>query len=262
MSLAEQAVGARALDRRLERGLRARVLGAHEHEAVVGADGVAGERHALEQQRRVALHQVLVDVGAGVALVAVGDDELRARPAAPRANSHFVPAGKPAPPRPRTSAALTASSSSSGVSCVERAAQARTSRRAREHRLVEHAGQHRLGRGGASRRRARARRRRARRRSTSPSRTAGEAWQKPRQTVSASETEPSSRALAELQAEPVAELRRRARRRSRRSRRCRCRRARGARRAAAAGRRRRSRRRRPPPRAGPSARRRRGGRRR
>ena len=39
---------------------------------------------------------------------------LVARPATPRANSHFVPAGKPAPPRPRTSAALTASSSASG----------------------------------------------------------------------------------------------------------------------------------------------------
>ena len=74
--LAEQARLARPRDGVVERGLGARVLGADEDEAVLGADRVAGERDALEQQRRVALHQDLVDVGAGVALVAVGDDEL------------------------------------------------------------------------------------------------------------------------------------------------------------------------------------------
>ena len=53
---------------------RARVLGADEDEARVRADGVAGERHALEQQLGVALHQQLVDVRARVALVAVDHD--------------------------------------------------------------------------------------------------------------------------------------------------------------------------------------------
>ncbi len=43
---------------------------------MVGADGVARERHPLDEQVRVGLHEDLVDVGAGVALVAVGDDEL------------------------------------------------------------------------------------------------------------------------------------------------------------------------------------------
>ena len=43
---------------------------------MLGPDGVAGESHSLEQQGRAALHQVLVDVRAGVALVTVGDDEL------------------------------------------------------------------------------------------------------------------------------------------------------------------------------------------
>ncbi len=43
---------------------------------MVGADGVARERHALEQQLGMLLHEDLVDVRAGVALVAVGDDEL------------------------------------------------------------------------------------------------------------------------------------------------------------------------------------------
>jgi hypothetical protein len=60
----------------LQGGLRERVLGAAEHEAVGRADGIPGERHPLQQEPRAALHQVLVDVGAGVALVAVGDDEL------------------------------------------------------------------------------------------------------------------------------------------------------------------------------------------
>ena len=40
------------------------------------ADREPRECHPLQQQLRAALHQVLVDVGAGVALVAVGDDEL------------------------------------------------------------------------------------------------------------------------------------------------------------------------------------------
>ena len=113
----------------LQRGLGARVLGAHEDEAVARADRVAGERHALEQQVRVVLHQQLVDVGARVALVAVGDDELRLAARRLRANSHFTPAGKPAPPRPRTSAAFTSSSSSSGVVSASALRVARTSRR-------------------------------------------------------------------------------------------------------------------------------------
>ena len=96
-------------------GLRQRVLGAGEHEAVPGADRVAGERHPLEQELRAALHQVLVDVRARVALVAVGDDELLVALGGARERPLW-PAGKPAPPRPRTSASSTSSSSSSGVS--------------------------------------------------------------------------------------------------------------------------------------------------
>ena len=81
-------------DRRLERRLRERVLGADVDEAVAGADRVAGERHALEQELGVPLHQVLVDVGAGVALVAVDDDELLLGRGSRRANSHFEPGGE------------------------------------------------------------------------------------------------------------------------------------------------------------------------
>src|ERR1700750_1800590 len=43
---------------------------------MAGGDRIPRERHAFEQQRRIALHQVLVDVRARIALVAVGDDEL------------------------------------------------------------------------------------------------------------------------------------------------------------------------------------------
>ena len=49
---------ARAARRRPPGGRGARVLGADKDEAVAGADRVAGERHALDQQRRVGLHQV------------------------------------------------------------------------------------------------------------------------------------------------------------------------------------------------------------
>jgi hypothetical protein len=73
---AEHAVAVRLRDRRLQQRLGARVLRARQDEAVVGPDGVARERHPLDQQVRVGLHEDLVDVGAGIALVAVGDDEL------------------------------------------------------------------------------------------------------------------------------------------------------------------------------------------
>ena len=73
--LAEQPRGARCVDRRLQRRSRPRVLRPHEHDALARADRVPRERHALEHERGAALHQVLVDVRAGVALVPVRDDE-------------------------------------------------------------------------------------------------------------------------------------------------------------------------------------------
>ena len=176
-------------------------------------------------------------------------------------SSTSSPAGKPAPPRPRTSAALTSSSSASGE----------TPRRARARRPDQSPGRVRTGSASrlATPARAPATRAPASTRSTapgpasitSPSRTAGEEWQKPRQTVSASETEPSARRspssrpspsrsastcaspVAAKQAVPVQTRTWRSPR-------------------GAAGRRRRSRRRRPRPRAGRSARPRRAGRRR
>ncbi len=74
--VAELALGVRLLDRLAQDRGRVRVLRAHQDQAVPGADRVAGQRHALQQQPRALLHQVLVDVGAGVALVAVDHDQL------------------------------------------------------------------------------------------------------------------------------------------------------------------------------------------
>ena len=253
---AEQALLAGPRGRGLERGLESGYSERHEDEAVLGADRVAREGQALEQQLRVALHQVLVDVGARVALVAVGDDELLVALGGARRSAHLVPgreAGAAAaadarPPRPRRAAPR-------GRARRARAA-GPTSRRGGSG--PARGGGSPLGLGGVA---ARAGEdalddARARRRSTSPTRTAGEEWQKPRQTVSARETAPSVAALAERRGRARRGARRRARRRWRRSRRCRCRRGRGARRAARAGRRRRWRRRRRRPRAGRRARRR------
>ncbi len=50
------------------------ILTAHVEVALVRADGVAGDRHTFQQAMGVGLHHRAVHVGAGVALVAVGDD--------------------------------------------------------------------------------------------------------------------------------------------------------------------------------------------
>ena len=52
------------------------ILGADEHDPVPGPHCSGRQRHALEQQLGALLHQVLVDVGARVALVAVDHDRL------------------------------------------------------------------------------------------------------------------------------------------------------------------------------------------
>ena len=66
-------------------------------------------------------------------------------PSEARANSHFVPAGKPAPPRPRTSAALTSASSSSGVSSASARRRPDQSPVLGQDRLGEQAAGRRLG---------------------------------------------------------------------------------------------------------------------
>ena len=111
--------------------------------------------------------------------------------AARAANSHFMPAGKPAPPRPRTFASLTWSSSCSGASDSSAWRSPSNVPRSQQHRLVEHA----LALGLVAWRSAPASARSTTpspASTTSPSRTAPARWQKPRQTVWPSETDPSS----------------------------------------------------------------------
>ena len=189
---------ARALDRRLERGLGARVLGAHEDEAVVGADRVAGERHALEQQLGV------------VAPSAACRCRSRGRPRRRWRRSPSSPA-----PRARTptwcrrgtrrrrgrgrSAALTVLEQLLGRELGQRARAGRRPVAGRQSAPARRARSRSRARapGRSVRRRARARPRPGPRRPASPSRTAAAVWQKPRQTVSASETRAVVRALAQ-----------------------------------------------------------------
>ena len=165
-------------------------------------------------------------------------------PSAARVNSHFRPAGNPAPPRPRRSAAFDLLEQLLGGQLLERSAQTGPVARHSQHRLVEHADRH----SGSAAWRALAGEDalddvRAgvdhvavadRRRGVAEAQADG-LGERDRAVVAA---------LAELEPEPLAGSGRRARRRWPRSTRSRCRRGRGARRAAGAGRRRRSRRRR------------------
>ena len=99
----------------LEAHDRDRVLRAHVDDAVAGAGGVAGDEHALEQRVRVGLDLVAVHVGAGVALVGVADEVLLRARGLGRRNSHLLPVRKPAPPRPRSLAALIYSMTAAGL---------------------------------------------------------------------------------------------------------------------------------------------------
>ena len=112
-------------------------------------------------------------------------------PTASRVNCHLVPAGNPAPPRPRTPASLTSSSSSSGVSSFSACPspdQSPSRISTGSSKMLCHSGS---GAAWAPLFRTRSIAS-APASITSPSRTAGEEWQKPRQIVSASENSPSS----------------------------------------------------------------------
>ena len=104
--LAQEAALARLVDGALEALDRQGVLGADVDVAVAGADGVGGDDHALEHARGGRPRARAVHEGAGVALVGVADEVLLPGPAPCARNSHLTPVGKPAPPRPRSLAAL------------------------------------------------------------------------------------------------------------------------------------------------------------
>ena len=61
-------------DRTLQRAEGVRIFGAAVDEALGGIDCQPGDRHALDQAERIALHQHAVGEGAAVALVGIADD--------------------------------------------------------------------------------------------------------------------------------------------------------------------------------------------
>ena len=65
-----------ALDGLDERALGLRILRAEVDVALLGADGEARDRHALDQRERIAFHEHAVREGARVAFVGVADDVL------------------------------------------------------------------------------------------------------------------------------------------------------------------------------------------
>ena len=81
-AVAEQAVPLGLADRAAQALDRQRVLGAHVDVALVGADRVGGDRHALEHAVRVALQHAAVHERAGVAFVGVADHVLAGSPSA------------------------------------------------------------------------------------------------------------------------------------------------------------------------------------
>ena len=95
---------------------------------VLAAERVDGDDHALDQQVRVVGEQLAVLAGAGLGLVGVDDQVDRAWRSLGM-NDHFIPVGKPAPPRPRRLDFLTSSMMAAG-GMRERLAEAPASRRA------------------------------------------------------------------------------------------------------------------------------------
>ncbi len=70
----EHAAALRRLDRLAQHSDGDRIFGAAIDVALGGADGDAGNGHALDQDERIALHDHAVGEGAAVALVGVADD--------------------------------------------------------------------------------------------------------------------------------------------------------------------------------------------
>ena len=107
-----------------------RVLVADVGIALARADGIRADDHPLDDAVRIAFQHGAIHVRAGVAFVAVADDDTCSAPAASRATCHLRPVGKPPPPRPRRPERVTSSITCCGVKLSQRARQARDSRRA------------------------------------------------------------------------------------------------------------------------------------
>ena len=111
----QQAVVARLLDGPIQAVHGQRILGAHVDDALGCARHVAADDHAFQQRVRIALDLVAVHVGAGIALVGIADDVFGRH----RRLAQELPLEcrwrYPAPPRPRSLAALICSITDSGL---------------------------------------------------------------------------------------------------------------------------------------------------
>ena len=89
------------------------IFGADIDPALARPHGDAGDGHALDQAEGIAFHQHAVGIGPAVALIGIADDVfLRGLDA--EAVFHLMPAGNPAPPRPRRPERVTCSTMAAG----------------------------------------------------------------------------------------------------------------------------------------------------
>ncbi len=98
--LAEVARRVGLLDRAHEAAVDVHDLAAQVDEGVVAADGEGGDRDALDEEVRGRHEQWDVLAGTRLGLVGV-DDEVAGAAVRRGRKPHFMPVGKPAPPRPR-----------------------------------------------------------------------------------------------------------------------------------------------------------------
>ena len=109
---AEEAPAAGHVDRRLQRPQRPRVLAAQVEPAVLAASGEGGDGHRLDDRERVALHQHAVLERAGLGLVGVAHEVVRAGRLARRRRPTCGRSGRPRrpgrPARSRSTSWITA----------------------------------------------------------------------------------------------------------------------------------------------------------
>ena len=82
-----------------------RIFGADVDVGLRRADAVGGDGHAFEQAVRIAFDHGPIHERAGIAFVGVADQIFLVAGFDWRANFHFLPVGKPPPPRPRSRSA-------------------------------------------------------------------------------------------------------------------------------------------------------------